>query len=219
MHPYFIVGGVVLVVSIYEGVKWWRGRAADQPLPCPTDAELARMVADIGSGKVSTAIATEWVSAYAHCPTQATAISKAIVSRAAASPTDAPPVPIVPPLSADTPADAPTDAPVPALFFPTLTPWIVIDTAASRDGAEGRIALVVGTPVRMTLQYSVRPKDVSSDMLDVAGKITFARAPASIVDPAYGIELTSIVKSWDVTPGLVLPNVGDRFVAAPNQIH
>jgi len=218
MHPLLIVGGVVLVVSIYEGVQWWRGRSSDQPLACPTDAELAQMVADIGSGKVSTAIATEWVSAYAHCPTQAAAIYKAIVARAAKSPADAPPVAPIPALSADTPVDAPADA-IPALFFPTLTPWIVIDTAASRDGAEARTALAVGTPVRMTLQYSVRPKDVTSDMIDVAGKITFARAPASIADPAYGVEITSIVKSWDVTPGLALPNVGDRFVAAPNQIH
>lgn len=173
MNPLLIGGAVVIGgVAIYEGVKWWQQRQADQspaPLPCPTDAQLTQMIADIDSGKTALGVAQEFVTAYAHCPVQAAALSKAVIAKTAFRP--------------------PSTGPVtwPATDPKCTAAFALLPTTIQKDNSPSFASMVLTAIAAMERDKSPKPLYDAANALDdaasSAGTITDAdRNSAALTD-------------------------------------
>jgi hypothetical protein len=74
------------------------------------------------------------------------------------------------------------------------------------------------TEIVFIAQRGLHSIDDTSDEIKLKGKIVVARKSVTDQDPAYGIEVTELVKENNIGAGLERPTIGQKMAVAPDQI-
>ena len=96
--------------------------------------------------------------------------------------------------------------------------WLPMFTHKATDSAAEHMAIPVGAVVTFSGQFGTKDEADETDEASFKGRVDAAREPFSTDDLVYNVTLLDVLGTWDLHPGVPMPEPGTVFVLSPNHV-